>query len=151
METQSAEDNTGDVGGVDVIVDLELSVARFSEKVSNLNIFMMHLESLEAELEGLVLEEENMEIDCVIKSFEFDFLCGVLGSEVRELGLFLDTLHDEISDARERVSSFITWQDRLVECEQSLKLSEEQFYEVKKQSVSFQRTLSSYKKEDIGM
>lgn len=149
METQSVEDNTGDVdvGGVsddgEVIVDFEMSVVYFSEKVSNLSIFMMNLETLEGELEGLVCDEENIDMDCVLKGFEFDLLCGVLGSEVRDLGLFLDTLHAEISGSRERDSSLNNWEERLVE-------SEEQFYEIKKQSFSFERTLSSYKKEENG-
>ena len=149
METQSVEDNTGDVDveGVsdngEVIVDFEMSVVYFSEKVSNLSIFMMNLETLEGELEGLVSDEENIDMDCVLKGFEFDLLCGVLDSEVRDLSLFLDTLHAEISGARERDSSLNNWQERLVE-------SEEQFYEIKKQSFSFERTLSSYKKEENG-
>ncbi|PNX70292.1 hypothetical protein L195_g057246 [Trifolium pratense] len=150
MDTQSVEDNTinVDVGGV--IGNLELGVACFSEKVSNLNIFVMNLETMESELEGLVLDEENIDIGCVTKGFEFDLLCGVLGSEVRDLGLFLDTLHAEISEVKGKVSSFDEWQDRLVETEQSLTLAEELFYEIKQHSVSFQRTLSSYKKEENG-
>ncbi|KAL5095725.1 hypothetical protein RYX36_000052 [Vicia faba] len=160
MENQSAEDNSGDVdvnvGGVsppnvDVLGDLEMSVACFSEKVSNLSIFMMNLETLEAEFEGLVImDKENMDMDCVLKGFEFDLLCGVLDSEVRDLGLFLDILYVEISEVKERGSSFEDWQDRLVELEQGLKMSEEQFYEIKKQSVSFQRFFASNKKEEDG-
>ncbi|PNX91104.1 hypothetical protein L195_g047233, partial [Trifolium pratense] len=69
---------------------------------------------------------------------------------VRDLGLFSDTLRAEISDAKGKVSSFDEWQDRLVEIEQSLTLSEELFYEIKQHSVNFQRTLSSYKKEENG-
>ncbi|KAK2359666.1 WPP domain-interacting tail-anchored protein [Trifolium repens] len=149
MDTQSVEDNTVNVDVGEVIGNLELGLACFSEKVSNLNIFVMNLETMECELEGLVSDEENIDMDCAIKGFEFDLLCGVLGSEVRDLGLFLDTLHAEISDAKGKVS-FDIWQDRLVETEQSLKLSEELFYEIKEHSVSFQRTLSSYKKEENG-
>jgi hypothetical protein len=149
MDTQSVEDNTVNVDVGEVIGNLNLGLACFSEKVSNLNIFVMTLETIECELEGLVLDEENIDMDCAIKGFEFDLLCGVLGSEVRDLGLFLDTLHAEISDAKGKVS-FDIWQDRLVETEQSLKLSEELFYEIKEHSVRFQRTLSSHKKEENG-
>ncbi|KAK2413238.1 WPP domain-interacting tail-anchored protein [Trifolium repens] len=149
MDTQSVEDNTVTVDVGEVIGNLELGIACFSEKVSNLNIFVMNLETMECELEGLVLDEENIDMDCAIKGFEFDLLCGVLGSEVRDLGLFLDTLHAEISDAKGKVS-FDIWQDRFVETEQSLKLSEELFYEIKEHSVRFQRTLSSHKKEENG-
>ncbi|WJX80878.1 hypothetical protein P8452_63819 [Trifolium repens] len=149
MDTQSVEDNTVNVDVGEVIGNLNLGLACFSEKVSNLNIFVMTLETIECELEGLVLDEENIDMDCAIKGFEFDLLCGVLGSEVRDLGLFLDTLHAEISDAKGKVS-FDIWQDRLVETEQSLKLSEETFYEIKEHSVRFQRILSSHKKEENG-
>ncbi|WJX75410.1 hypothetical protein P8452_58945 [Trifolium repens] len=149
MDTQSVEDNTVNVDVGEVIGNLKLGLACFSEKVSNLNIFVMNLETMEFELEGLVLDEENIDMDCAIKGFEFDLLCGVLGSEVRDLGLFLDTLHAEISDAKGNVS-FDIWQDRFVETEQSLKLSEELFYEIKEHSVKFQRTLSAHKKEENG-
>jgi hypothetical protein len=149
MDTQSVEDNTVNVDVGEVIGNLKLGLACFSEKVSNLNIFVMNLETMECELEGLVLDEKNIDMDCVIKGFEFDLLCGVLGSEVRDLGLFLDILHAEISDAKGKVS-FDIWQGRLVETEQSLKLSEETFYEIKEHSVRFQRILSSHKKEENG-
>ncbi|XP_061344260.1 WPP domain-interacting tail-anchored protein 1-like [Gastrolobium bilobum] len=164
MEIPSAED-AGDVdhGGVSPngeaigdlsngttskLTNLELSLACFSEKVANLSIFVMHLETLEGELEALVLDKENMDMDCFGKGMEFDLLCGLLDSEARELEGFLDTLHAEIDDAGERVSSCNLWQDKLRDCEQCLKQSEDQFSEIKKQSVRFQRTLSSYKREE---
>ncbi|KAJ1435411.1 putative WPP domain-interacting tail-anchored protein 1-like [Sesbania bispinosa] len=167
MDTQSAED-TGDVdvdvGGVSsngeaigdlgnvttMLTRLELSLACFSEKVANLSIFVMHLETLESKLEALVLDEDNMDMDCVGKGLEFDLLCGVLSSEVRELDDFLDSLHAEIADAEERASSCSLSQDKLHDSEQCLKQSEEQFSEIKKQSASFQRTLSSYRREENG-
>ncbi|KAK7340733.1 hypothetical protein VNO77_21444 [Canavalia gladiata] len=158
MDTQSAEASGDvDVGGVsssgEAIEDLgndttrlELNLACFSEKVVNLSNFVMHLENLGVELEALVLDREDM--DCIGKCLEFDLLCGVLGSEVRDLDGFLDILHAEIADAGERVSSSSNlWQAKLNGSEQCLKQSEEQFFEIKKQSVSFQRTLSSYKRE----
>ncbi|XP_027352298.1 WPP domain-interacting tail-anchored protein 1-like [Abrus precatorius] len=169
MDTQSDEDSGDvDVGGVlfsgEAIEDLgnettammnrlELNLACFSEKVANLSIFVMHLETLEVELEALVLDEEdsnNVDMDCVGKCLEFDLLCGVLGSVVRELDGFLETLHADIADGGERVSSCNLWEDKLCGSEQCLKQSEEQFLEIKKQSASFQSTLSSYKREENG-
>ncbi|KAG4937557.1 hypothetical protein JHK85_052476 [Glycine max] len=165
MDTQSGEDTVDiDLGGVSssgeaigdlgddivtVLTGLELNVACFSEKVANFSNFVMHLETLGFELEGLDLEKEDNDVDnmdCVGKFLEFDLLCGVLGSEIVELDRFLDTLHAEIADSGERVASCKTWQDKLVDSEQCLRQSEMQFSEIKKQSASFERTLSSYKR-----
>ncbi|XP_014496546.1 WPP domain-interacting tail-anchored protein 1 [Vigna radiata var. radiata] len=145
----SSGEAAGDLGDdtVTMLGGLELNRACFSEKVANLSNFVMHLEALEVELEGFVLDREDNDVDvgCVGKFLEFDLLCGVLGSEVVELDRFLDALHAEIADAGDRAASCKPWQDNLLDSEQSLKQSEEQFSEIKKLSASFERTLSSYK------
>ncbi|BAT83184.1 hypothetical protein VIGAN_04029800 [Vigna angularis var. angularis] len=163
MDTQSAKDTVDiDLGGVSssgeaagdlgddmvtMLDGLELNRACFSEKVANLNNFVMHLEALGVELEGFVLDREDNDVDvgCVGKFLEFGLLCGVLGSEVVELDRFLDALHAEIADAGDRAASCKPWQDNLLDSEQCLKQAEEQFSEIKKLSASFERTLSSYK------
>jgi len=169
MDTQSAKDTVDiDLGGVspsgeatedlgdDIVTlpdGLELNLACFSEKVANLSNFVMHLETLGVELEGFVLDREDNDVGvgCVGKFLEFDLLCGVLGSEVVQLDRFLDTLHAEIADAGERVVSCKLRQDNLLDSEQCLKQSEEQFSEIKKLFASFERTLSSYKWGGNGM
>ncbi|KAK7394339.1 hypothetical protein VNO78_14862 [Psophocarpus tetragonolobus] len=164
MDTQRAEDTIDiDLGGFsssgeaigdldDDFTGLELNLACFSEKVANLSNFVMQLETLGVELEGLVLDKEDSDVDmvCVGKCLEFDLLCGVLGSEVVELGRFLDTLRAAITNPGERVGSCMSWQDKLLYSEQCLQQSEEQFLEIKKQSANFERTLSSYKKGGKG-
>ncbi|KAL9297350.1 hypothetical protein ACSQ67_023246 [Phaseolus vulgaris] len=168
MDTQSAKDTVDiDLGGVPssgeaagdlgddlvtVLDGLELDLACFSEKVANLSNFVMQLETLGVELEGSVLDREDNDVDvgCVGKFLEFDLLCGVLASEVVRLDRFLDTLHAEIADAGERVASCKPRQDNLLDSEQCLKQSEEQFSEIKKLCASFERTLSSYKWEGNG-
>ncbi|KAK7295566.1 hypothetical protein RJT34_18476 [Clitoria ternatea] len=161
MDTQSVE-GAGDVDirGVssrgeeigNVLNSLELNIACLSEKVANLSMFVMHLETLGVELEGLVLDKEDndVDIDCVGKFLEFDLLCGVLDSEVRALDGFLGTLHAVIADTGERVSSCNLWYDKLCGSGQCLKQSEEQFEEIKKQFACFERTLSYYKREGNG-
>lgn len=168
MDSQSAEDTVdidlervsssgeaiGDLGDdvATLLTQLELNLACFSEKVANLSNFVMQLETLGVELEGLGLDkgENDVDMDCVVKFLEFDLLCGVLGPVVVELDRFLDTLHAEISYDGERVASCSLWQDKLLKCEQCLKLSEEQFSEIKKQYGSLQRTLSCYKRGGNG-
>ena len=161
LEVEGVSSNGGEIEDLGVVVStmvtrLELNLACFSEKVANLSIFVMNLETLEGELEALVSDKNGndameMDMECVEKGLEFDLLCGVLDSEVKELGVFLGTLHAEIADAGERVSSGSIWKDKLEDSEQCLKQSEELFSEIKKQSASFQRTLSSYKREGSGM
>ncbi|XP_057447790.1 WPP domain-interacting tail-anchored protein 1-like isoform X2 [Lotus japonicus] len=175
MSTESAESvvsvdlegvvssSNGDVIGDPGVVSstklarLDLSLACFSEKVSNLSIFVMHLATMESELDGLAWVKDHMGLGSFEKVLEFDLLSGVLGSEIRELDGFLDTLKSGIVESRERVWScthlgeaFITMQDKLLDCEQYLKQSEHQFTEIKIQSASFQRNLSSLKKAENG-
>ncbi|QCE12766.1 hypothetical protein DEO72_LG10g4016 [Vigna unguiculata] len=143
----SGGEAAGDLGDDDIVTmldGLELNRACFSEKVANLSNFVMHLEALGVELEGFVLDREDNDVDvgCIGKFLEFDLLCGVLGSEVVELDRFLDALH---ADAGDREASSEPRQDNLLDSEQCLKPSEEQFSEIKKLSASFERTLSSYK------
>ncbi|KAL1322926.1 WPP domain-interacting tail-anchored protein 1 [Arachis ipaensis] len=157
MDTQSGEDDYDLHFAVStMLMRLELNLACFSEKVTNLGIFVMNLETLECELETMILEKNGidgmvMDMECAEKGLEFDLLCGVLDSEVRELGVFLGTLHAEIVEAEQFVSSSSSiWRNRLEVSEEGFKQSEEQFSEIKKQSTNFQRTLSSYKREESG-
>ncbi|CAL0314701.1 unnamed protein product [Lupinus luteus] len=146
MDTESVEDVNFDVNlehfssDLYAIENVSIGVACFSEKVSNLSIFVMHLETLEGKLEDLVFDNDENDIDSVEKVLEFDLLCGVLESEIRELDLFLETLFAEIADC--------IWNEKLHDNEECLKQCEEQFYEIKKQCCSYQRTLSSYKREE---
>ncbi|TKY50113.1 WPP domain-interacting tail-anchored protein 1 [Spatholobus suberectus] len=148
----------GDLGDVcsTMLTSLDLGLACFSEKVSNLSIFVMHVETMESEFEALVLERED-HIGYLEKGLEFDLLSVVLDSEVRQLGGVLDTLQGGVGEAREWVWScthlgeaFVAVQDKLVDYGQQLKQSEEEFNDIKMQSASFQRTLSSFKKAENG-
>ncbi|XP_027357828.1 WPP domain-interacting tail-anchored protein 1-like isoform X2 [Abrus precatorius] len=155
----SNRDAVGDLGIVcsTILTKLDFSLACFSEKVSNLSIFVMHLATMESEFESLDLEENHTGLGSLEKGVEFDLLRGVLDSEVRELGGFLDSLQAWIAEVRERVCScthlgeaFMTMEDKLLDSEQKLKQSEEQFNEIKMQSASFVRALSSFKKAENG-
>ena len=145
----------GDLGiASTMLTRLELCLAMFSEKIANLNIFMMHLATLESEFEALDFEKDDMILDCIRRVSEFDLLSGILDSEVRELDQFLATLKSEITDAGEGLSSclplgedFMAMQEKLRDSEQCLKQCEEQFSDIKMQSATFQGTLSSLKRE----
>ncbi|KAF7803126.1 WPP domain-interacting tail-anchored protein 1 [Senna tora] len=146
--------------GIDstTITGLEVGLAGFSEKITNLRIFMMRLAAtMESEFEALGSEEDRMGLESIEKGLEFDLLSGILDSEVRELDKFLYTLQNEIADARERVSScthmgesFMEMKAKLFDFEQLLKQSEEQFSVIAMQSANFQKNLSSFKREENG-
>ncbi|XP_045816286.1 WPP domain-interacting tail-anchored protein 1-like [Trifolium pratense] len=157
----SSNDNVMEDLGVvcnTMLTRLDLSIACFSEKVSNLRNFVMHLATMEGEFETLVSEKNQMMgFGSIEKGLEFDLLCGVLDSVVRELDEFLNTLHVGIVEARKKVCScnylveiFITLQDKLLDYEESLKQSEEEFNEIKLHSASFQWTLCSFCKTENG-
>lgn len=164
MSTESAE--SVDLEGVvvssfnvmgDLGESLDMGLACFSEKVSNLGMFVMHVETMESEFEALVLEDEG-QIGCVEKGVEFDLLSVVLDSEVRELGGVLETLQDEVGEVREWVcscthlgeDSVVAMKDKLVGFEQKLKQSEEELNDIKMQSARFRKSLASFKKAENG-
>nr|KYP48233.1 WPP domain-interacting tail-anchored protein 1 [Cajanus cajan] len=174
MSTESAEhdDASADLEGAvssssgNVMGDLDAMITSlgmgldcFSEKVFNLRIFVMHVETMENEFEALVLEkgDHHMGVGWLEKGLEFDLLSVVLDSEVRELGGVFDILQGGVGEVRECVCScthlgeaFVAMQDRLFDYEQKLKLSEEELNDIKMQSASFQRALCSYKKAQNG-
>ncbi|XP_054803716.1 WPP domain-interacting tail-anchored protein 1 [Prosopis cineraria] len=156
-ESPNGED-IGDIGIDNItLTRLELSLAGFSEKVTNLSIFMMRLATMDSEFEAFAMEKDHVELDSVEKGLEFDLLSGILDSEVGELDKFLHTLRTEIADARQRTSScthlgetFMVMKENLCDFEQRLKQSEEQFSVIKMQSTNFQRNLSSFRRGKTG-
>ncbi|KAI9121554.1 hypothetical protein K1719_008587 [Acacia pycnantha] len=156
-ESPNGED-IGDIG-IDstTLTRLELSLAGFSEKITNLSIFMMRLATMDSEFEAFVMERDHVELDSVEKGLEFDLLSGILGSEIGELDKFLHTLRTEIADARQRTSlcnhlgeTCVVLKEKVCDFEQYLKQSEEQFSVIKMQSANFQRNLSHFKREETG-
>ncbi|QCD93851.1 hypothetical protein DEO72_LG5g1927 [Vigna unguiculata] len=149
----------GDLGDVcgRMLTRLDLDVAGFSEKVSNLTYFVMYVETMECEIEALVLEKEKDHIDCLEKGLQFDLLSVLLDSEARELREVLNTLQGWVGEARECVLSYthlgeasVAMQDKLVDYEQQLNQSEEELNDIKIKSAGFQRSFSTFKKAEIG-
>ncbi|XP_044480990.1 WPP domain-interacting tail-anchored protein 1-like isoform X1 [Mangifera indica] len=140
----------GDLGSAsEVISRVELDIACYSEKLVNLDILMMYVATRENEFEAFASDREHILADSPEKALEFDFLSGILDSEVRELENFMNALEVDIINARELISSFrhlgrtsMKMEEKLLDSENSLKQSREQIFEIKKQSAQFHRTLS---------
>lgn len=134
----------------EILTRVELDLACFSEKLVNLNILVMHVAMRESDFEAFVSDNDHELGDSALKALEFDFLSGVLDSEVRELDSFMSTVQSEINNICEFVSSykhsghsFDGIDDKIHDSEESLKQSIDQVSEIKAQSAKFQRILSS--------
>lgn len=139
----------------EILTRLELDLACASEKVVNLNVLMMNVATRESEFEAFASEKEHSSDDSLEKALEFDFMSGILDSEVRELDGFMAVLQSEVGNARELVSScsyegenLREMDEKLRDSEQSLKQSQDQISEIRTQSLKLQRTLSHLDREE---
>ncbi|KAF8407909.1 hypothetical protein HHK36_007047 [Tetracentron sinense] len=135
----------------EVLTRIELDLACSSEKLVNLDILRMYVAAREGDFEASDVENENISADSVEKALEFDFLSGILDSEVRELDNFMATLQTEIVNARQNISScehlresFSEMEEKLHDSEETLKQSLDQVSEMTMQSAKFQRTLLAF-------
>ncbi|XP_057769786.1 WPP domain-interacting tail-anchored protein 2-like isoform X2 [Salvia miltiorrhiza] len=143
----SGGDTMRELGSVaENLTRVELDIACSSEKLINLDILVMHVASRESDFEAFSLVEDHTVEGPMVKALEFDLLYGFLDSEVRVLENFLSALRTEIVSSREVVSSFSLLgdtfiEDKLRDCEDSLKHSFEQVSDLKEQAADFQRIL----------
>lgn len=134
-----------EVGSVgEILTRLELDLACFSEKLVNLDLFVMHVETRESDFEAFASEKEHTSNDIVEKAIEFDLLSGVLDSEVTELGGLLSSVAMEIDNVRKVISScgyvdeaFISIEEKLHDSEKSLKQSQDHLLELRVQCTNF--------------
>ncbi|KAG8662428.1 WPP domain-interacting tail-anchored protein 1 isoform X1 [Manihot esculenta] len=132
----------------EIITRMELDLACASEKLVNLSVLMMYLESKESEFETTAALEGDISGDAA-EVLEFDFLSRILDSEVTELDKFMATLQENIVEAHEMISSykhlgqtFMAMKEKLLDSEKSLRQSHDQISEIRTQFAKFQRTLS---------
>ncbi|KAG6716478.1 hypothetical protein I3842_04G051000 [Carya illinoinensis] len=115
----------------------------------------MHVANKESDFEAFASVEENILGDSIEKTLEFDLLSGILDSEARELDKFTTTLQADVTSAGEIVSSlkhlgenFMEMEGKVRDAEQSLKESQDQVSEIRKQSTKFQRIIPSSNQDD---
>ncbi|XP_019176376.1 PREDICTED: WPP domain-interacting tail-anchored protein 1 isoform X2 [Ipomoea nil] len=132
----------------EVIAKIEVDLAGSSEKLANLGVLKMHVETRENEFEAFVAEKEQSSNDSVQKAMEFELLSVLLDSEVRELSVLLSSLQMEIGYSRQIIPScedagelYGVIEEKLNDAESFLKQSQEQLSELMEQSSNFQRIL----------
>ncbi|CAM8976182.1 unnamed protein product [Rhodiola kirilowii] len=140
-----------EVGGAAmVLTKVEMDIVCSSEKLCNLNVLMMKVSTRESELEASVSVKEEIPTDHIL---EFNLLCGILDSEVKELDNFFCSLHKELIAVREIILStssehmeeaFKLFEEKLHDSDESLKQSQEQLEYTKMQSADLQKSLSFF-------
>lgn len=135
----------------EVLTRAELDLACHSDKLLNLEIFVMHVAAMESDFEAFVSEKEATFGDSTKRAFQFDLLSGVLESELNEEEKFLVSIQSEIDRTSNKISPykckeefFGEIQEKLQDCGQSLKQSFEHVSEMRLQSDKFKRILSSF-------
>lgn len=140
----SSGDVMQEVESGEILTRLELELACFSEKLVNLDILVMHVATRESDFEAFASEKEHTSNDIVEKAIEFDLLSGVLDSEVKELGGLLSSVSMEIDNVRKIISSCgcvdetsVLIEEKLHDCEKSLKQSQDHLLELRAQCTNF--------------
>ncbi|KAK6921849.1 hypothetical protein RJ641_012356 [Dillenia turbinata] len=140
---------------MEILTRVELELANTSEKLFNLDMFLMHVLALENELEVITDANDFVSPECIKKVTELDFLSIFVDSEVTDLENFMLSLQTMIIHAHQQISSsehsrefFIMMEVKLHDLEDSLKQSQEQVSEMKLQLANLQKTLLDVEREN---
>ncbi|KAK9090970.1 hypothetical protein Sjap_024147 [Stephania japonica] len=141
----------------EVLTRVELHLAYSSEKLLNLDILLMNVVARESDYESLIVEDEDISDNSVEKGFEFDLLIAIIDSEAMELEKLMASLQLEIVDAREKISSpdhlrdfFSEMEEKLQDSEESLKRSQDQVVEIRRQSANFHKKIVASAAQENG-
>ncbi|KAL2349072.1 hypothetical protein Fmac_003072 [Flemingia macrophylla] len=151
-----------DVHGLEIslqtLTEIDYRLAYFSEKLVNLHVLYVYLLAEENDLEAMDSMNNCFLENLFEKAMAFDLLSGILVSEVRELENFMDTLQEEIIDARHKIISckhltevFFMMDKRLHDSEESVKQFQQQLLELKIQSSHLQETIEAFRHENCEM
>ncbi|CAI0544768.1 unnamed protein product [Linum tenue] len=139
---------------MDTLTKVDLDLTCSSEKLGNLHILLMHLLAWDNDLE-VIAAYSYISATSIEKALEIDLLSGILDSEVREVESFMDNIQAGIVDARYKISACrhspkapSTIEQKLVECEESFKETQDKVLEVKIESTKLQRAFLALRHEN---
>ncbi|XP_027360190.1 WPP domain-interacting tail-anchored protein 2 isoform X2 [Abrus precatorius] len=137
------------------LTEIDYRLGYFSEKLVNLHLLYIYLLAQENDLEAMDSRNNCVLANLFEKAMTFDLLSGILDSEVRELDNFMDTLGEEIVDARHKIfpcrhltEVFFMMDKKLHDSEDSVKQFQQQLLELKMQSSQLQKTLEAFRHEN---
>ncbi|CAI9272610.1 unnamed protein product [Lactuca saligna] len=148
LMTSSGDDSVQDSESpVEIIKRFEVEIAYICDKLANLNLLSMRVETKENAFEALLSEMDPI---LVVNALEIDLLSGLLDSEVRVLEKHISDLQTEKAKVMEFLSSrkpfgeeepLMRMEDMLNGSGRTLEQSLEQILEIKIRSANFQRNL----------
>ncbi|KAK7407482.1 hypothetical protein VNO78_09434 [Psophocarpus tetragonolobus] len=145
------ENDVQELESLQAITEIDYRLAYFSEKLVNLHVLYVYLLAEESDLEAMESKNNCILANLFEKAMTFDLLSGILDSEVRELDSFMDTLQEEIVDARHKIFScrhltdvFLMMDKKLHDSEESVKQFQQQLLELKMQSSQLQKTAEAF-------
>ncbi|KAG5062919.1 hypothetical protein JHK85_004102 [Glycine max] len=151
----STKENDVQEISLQALTDIDHRLAYFSEKLVNLHVLYIYLLAEESDLEAMDSTNNCILANLFEKAMTFDLLSGILDSEVRELDSFMDTLQEEIVDARHKIFSckhltevFFMMDKKLHDSEESVKQFQQQLLELKMQSSQLQKTIEAFRHEN---
>lgn len=140
------------------LTEIDHRLAYSSEKLVNLHILYIYLLARENDLEEIDSKNTCDLENSFEKAMMFDLLSGILDFEATELDNFMDTLHEEIVDARHKILScrhltevFFIMDEKLQDSEESEKQLQQQLLELKIQSSQLQKSLVAFQHENWEM
>ncbi|KAF5799880.1 putative WPP domain-interacting tail-anchored protein [Helianthus annuus] len=150
--TSSVADTFQELESVgEVVTRYELDMACVCEKLANLNLLLMHMETIEDGFEAFVSDTNPNMSDLEVKALEFDFLSGFLNSEVQVLEANISDFLRDKSNMQEFISSSkllgdasMEQEDMLRDSEKSLQHSMDQLLELKARAAMFEKNVSRF-------
>ncbi|CAI9272611.1 unnamed protein product [Lactuca saligna] len=135
----------------EVVTRFELDMACVCEKLANLNLLLMHMETLKSDFEAFVSDTNQSQSDMEVKALEFDFLYGFLNSEVTVLENHISdfqmektNMQDFVSSSKMLGESSMETEDMLNDSEKSLQQALDQLSELKTRAGMFEKTVSRF-------
>ncbi|KAK1440763.1 hypothetical protein QVD17_06594 [Tagetes erecta] len=150
--TSSVADTFQELESVgEVVTRFELDMACVCEKLANLNLLLMHMETIKGEFEAFVSDMNPNLSDLEVKALEFDFLSGFLNSEVQVLETHISDFLNDKTNMQEFISSSkylgdtsMEQEDMLRDSEKSLQHSMDQLLELKARAAMFENNVSRF-------
>ncbi|KAI3808624.1 hypothetical protein L1987_24579 [Smallanthus sonchifolius] len=150
--TSSVADTFQELESVgEVVTRFELDMACVCEKLANLNLLLMHMETIEGEFEAFVSDMNPNLSDLEVKALEFDLSSGFLNSEVQVLETHISDFLTDKTNMQEFISSSkylgdtsMEQEDMLRDSEKSLQHSMDQLLELKARAAMFEKNVAKF-------
>lgn len=133
-----------------ILTLMELDLAYSSEKLQNLEMLMMQVSDLASDYEILFEGPEELLMESIEKAFQFDILSGYLNSEMKDIESFMSCLLPDVMDVQKKFTksdhhlngSLLKIDENLVHAKESLRNSQDQLADLRKQSDKFEKFLA---------